>query len=100
MCSLSYVSQDYAEENGDLELLMSGGGGADLDEGEVGGDEEEEGGGGGGGGGHLKGRKEGGGGDELDLALSALRDCDTDFSKFLPVRKSRSGLKTRICTVT
>jgi hypothetical protein len=67
---------------------MSGGGGADLDEGEVGGDEEEEG-GGGGGGGHLKGRKEGGGGDELDLALSALRDCDTDFSKFLPVRRKR-----------
>ena len=29
-----------------------------------------------------KGRKEG---DDLDLALSALRDCDTDFSKFLPV---------------
>ena len=32
-----------------------------------------------------KGRKEGG--DDLDLALSALRDCDTDFSKFLPVSR-------------
>ena len=71
--------QDYGEENGDLDLLMGGGGG------ELEGEEEE------GGGGalhhhhhhHIKGRKEG---DELDLALSALRDCDTDFSKFLPVR--------------
>ena len=29
-----------------------------------------------------KDRKEG---DELDLALSALRDCDTDFSKIFTV---------------
>jgi hypothetical protein len=78
---------------------MSGGGGADLDEAEVGGDEEEEGGGGVGEGGHLKGRKEGGGGDELDLALSALRDCDTDFSKFLPVRRKRRVRSEKLETV-
>ena len=37
-----------------------------------------------------KSRKDG---DDLDLALSALRDCDTDFSKFLPVRAAVSHSK-------
>jgi len=37
-----------------------------------------------------KDRKEGG--DELDLALSALRDCDTDFSKiFTDVENSTNN---------
>jgi len=55
------LGSEFGGENGELELLMQ-----DDIEGE----------------GDGKVRKEGG--DELDLALSALRDCDTDFSKFLP----------------
>ncbi|XP_023346910.1 uncharacterized protein LOC111715775 [Eurytemora carolleeae] len=55
------LDSEFGGDNEDLDLL-------DLQEGLEG---EDEG----------KGRKDG---DELDLALSALRDCDTDFSKFLP----------------